>query len=109
MIDTIVKNSNGVVVGGVITRLKTDKKVEFLNLQGNNLEVGFMKRDDKSNVRPHRHNNILRKVEGTHEILLFLSGEAEILFYELDGNLIKSLKVKSPCLVFFNGGGHEIK
>jgi cupin fold WbuC family metalloprotein len=68
-----------------------------------------MKRDDKSNVKPHRHNYIARKIEGTHEIILFLSGEAEILFYEPDGELIKSIIVNAPCLVFFNGGCHAIK
>ena len=109
MLDTIVKNSDGIVVGGVFCRLSTKQDVEFLNLQGNNLEVGFMNRDKSNNVKAHYHNNISRNIEGTHEILVFLSGKAKVVFYEIDGKLIDSIKVSSPCLVFFNGGGHEVK
>ena len=75
-----IKNKNKILA--IIVRSKKNKKngINFISPRNFSLQVGFINRPNGYNVEPHTHQNFLRKINKTSEILFVKNGVLRVDF-----------------------------
>ena len=87
------------------------KGVNFFTNPKLNQQVAYMNHPTKHFIQPHIHKNRSRKIKGSTEVLIILSGELKINFFNNKKKYIFSRTIKKSDIVILLNGGHgfEVK
>ncbi len=87
------------------------KGVNFFTNPKLNQQVAYMNHPAKHLIQPHIHKNKSRKINGSTEVLIILSGELKINFFNNKKKYIFSRTIKKNDIVILLNGGHgfEVK
>ena len=69
-------------------------------------QLGYMRRPAGHIIPPHVHNEIVREVTLTNEVLFLRSGRVRVDFYDEDQNYLESRVLTSGDIVLLARGGH---
>ncbi len=69
-------------------------------------QLGYMRRPAGHVIPPHVHNEILREVTLTNEVLFLRSGRVRVDFYDDDHNYLESRVLTSGDIILLARGGH---
>ena len=84
------------------------ESIEFLTRPENEFQVGLMKRDENSQVKPHVHKLYKREINRTHEFLLVRAGSMKLSLFGLKNEPVHTLVMNNGDSVLLCSGGHSI-
>ena len=84
------------------------ESIEFLTPLDYSLQVGVMSRPAGYAVAPHIHNQIVRTIEGTQEVLIIRNGECEINLFNIANEIDATISVFENDVILLAHGGHGI-
>ena len=95
----------------IIIRSNYRKKKGVNFFTKNNLiqQVAYMNHAKNHLIEPHIHKKIIRKISGTSEVLIILSGKMKVNFYSQKKIFIKSKIVNKNDIIILLDGGHGFK
>ena len=95
----------------IIIRSNYRKKKGVNFFTKNNLiqQVAYMNHAKNHLIEPHIHKKIIRKISGTSEVLIILSGKMKVDFYSQKKIFIKSKIVNKNDIIILLDGGHGFK
>ena len=85
------------------------KGVNFFTNPKLNQQVAYMNHAKNHLIEPHIHKKIIRKISGTSEVLIILSGKMKVNFYSKKKIFIKSKIVNKNDIIILLDGGHGFK
>lgn len=65
-----------------------------------------MNRDIGYEIQPHKHNEVVRTVNRTQEVLIIKSGKVQVNYYDSENNWFCSKILNKGDLVLLIYGGH---
>lgn len=69
------------------------------------LQISTKRLEKDTRFMPHKHLNIARNSDLTHEAWIVLSGSIEAVFYDLDDSIIETTVLKhGDCAVVYHAG-----
>lgn len=84
------------------------EQTHFFTEPEEGLQLGFITRERGSQIRPHRHREVVRpaRIEPTKEVLFLQKGRILVNFYGEGSTVLESRTVIAGDLVFLLSGGH---
>ena len=83
--------------------------VNFITPSSLSLQLGFIKHKTKTFIKPHTHNNYLRKIKKTTEILFIKKGKLRVDFYHKGKKYLFSKIVNKDNILILIDGSHGFK
>jgi len=83
--------------------------VNFFTRESNSLQLGFIKHEKGSQVKPHTHKRQKKVIEDVQEILHIEYGKAEVNIYDDNGEKIASSILNEGDTILLVCGGHGFK
>jgi mannose-6-phosphate isomerase-like protein (cupin superfamily) len=80
--------------------------IEFFTPNNFSQQLGYMNRPKGHQIKPHLHNNIIRTVEYTNEVLFIKSGKVKVNFYDENKVFLKSETLEKGDFILLAKGGH---
>jgi len=95
----------------IIIRSKKVKKkgVFFVSPKNFTHQVGLINRPNGYVIKPHTHQNFLRKIKKTSEVLFIRSGILRVDFYANKKKYLHSKLLNKNDLIILNDGSHGFK
>jgi mannose-6-phosphate isomerase-like protein (cupin superfamily) len=91
----------------IIIRTSFEKSgIDFFTPNDFSQQLAYMKRPDKYIIPPHVHNEIVREVQYTKEVLFIKSGKVRVDFYNDDKAYLESRILKKGDVILLAFGGH---
>lgn len=81
----------------------------FLTDKNAPLQIGYLCRSEGHTVQPHAHIDHERKVVGTPEVLIIISGKWLLTVYEADGEFVDERCLENGMIALLMKGGHSVK
>ena len=72
-------------------------------------QLGYMQREKGYEIEPHVHNNVVRNVSLTQEVLFIKSGKVRVDYYDENKFYLESRIVESGDVLLLASGGHGFK
>jgi hypothetical protein len=92
---------------GIIIRSNFEKEgIEFFTPGTFSQQLGYMKRPKDYEIPPHVHNEVLREVILTQEVLFIKSGKVRVDFYKQDKSYFLSKIIFKGDIILLAAGGH---
>ena len=85
------------------------EETEFFTPQEFPLQLGFLKYQSDTVVKPHTHKPFNNAVNKRQEVLLIQNGKVEATFYTCKGEKISSNVLNRGDILFLAEGGHGFK
>ena len=94
----------------IIIRSTYEKNgIEFFSNENDSQQLGYMKRPEGYEIKPHRHNLVKREVHVTQEVLFIKSGKIRVDFYNDNQEYFKSSILSSGDVILLSNGGHGFR
>ena len=77
--------------------------VNFVTPNKFSLQLGFINHKSDTYIKPYTHNNYLRKIKKTTEILLIRNGSLRVDFYSKKKYLFSKIVTKNKILILLDG------
>lgn len=107
-VETLV-DSKGQPLALIVYSKAKSEKISFLTGSDNSLQIGLMTRNESSPVAPHYHNEQIRTIKDTQEVLLVRSGQMELTVSEISGQSKFKKTLRAGDLVLLISGVHQIE
>ena len=94
----------------IIRTAYVEEGIKFFTTDDSSQQLGYMNRKKGYQIQPHVHNEVLREVTLTQEVLFIKSGTVRVDFYsqQMEYKMSKVLE-KGDVILLANGGhGFEI-
>ena len=85
------------------------ESVSFLTNSQNSFQIGLMTRDESSPVVSHYHNEQIRTIHDTQEVLIVRSGQMNLTISEISGKSKFEKTLQVGDLVLLISGVHQIQ
>lgn len=85
---------------------KSKTGINFFTNPKLNQQVAYMSHKTGHKITPHYHNNIVRKIKGSSEVLIILSGIIKANFYDNKKYLFKKVILKRGDIIILLNGSH---
>ena len=110
-LNKIIKIYSVVKPNEVIAIVSKNLSGNRVNLTSENqiLQASFINFRRNAKVGAHSHLKTERNTIGTQEVWVVLKGKAEVLFYDLDNTLVKSIIIEKGQVIILFDGGHAMK
>lgn len=82
--------------------------IEFFTPDDFSQQLAYMKRPKNYSISSHVHNEVLRKVTLTNEVLLVKSGRIQIDFYDINKKYLESRILNAGDVILLAYGGHGL-
>ena len=99
----------GTRFGYVIHTREIESGFNFFGLESDNLQVAVMLRSASNPVLPHFHNEIVRHLVGTPEVLFICKGKALAHFYNQNSERVVTHTIQTGDALVLLHGGHGIE
>jgi hypothetical protein len=83
--------------------------IKFFTPTNSFQQLGYMNRKKNYIINPHRHNNVLKRVTITQEVLFIKSGKVRVDFYDNEQNYVTSRILEQGDVILLSDGGHGFK
>lgn len=83
--------------------------VNFFTNKNLTQQVAYMNHPKNHIIQPHLHKKLVRKISGTSEVLIILSGKMKIDFYSDKKDFLFSKIVNKNDIIILIKGGHGFK
>ena len=80
--------------------------INFITPRDNPLQLGVLKHQKGSKIKPHIHKSSPRIVNEIQEVLHVVYGKVETEFYETNGKKVSSATLNSGDTILLLSGGH---
>jgi hypothetical protein len=80
--------------------------VNFITSQDNPLQLGVLKHQQGSRIKPHIHRSFPKTIKEVQEVLHIEYGKVEAEFYETGGKKVGAVILKSGDTILLLLGGH---
>ena len=101
--------ANKLFLGIIIRKNHHAKGIEFLTLDEDPMQLGYMNREDDYVIAPHVHNQVERSVKFTYETLIVRKGRVRVDFYSDKKEYLESRIVCTGDCLMLAQGGHGFK
>mgnify|MGYP001472723274 CR=1 FL=1 len=85
------------------------KGINFFTKKNLTQQVAYMHHPKHYSIQPHLHKKLTRKIKGTSEVLIILSGKMKIDFYDNKKIFLFSKIANKNDIVVLLSGGHGFK
>ena len=92
----------------VIRKSAKAESIEFYSPADFPQQIGLMSRPGGHVVPGHVHNEVLREIKATQEVLMIRSGTCEVTLLDLDSDPIR-IELTRGDVILLASGGHSIK
>ena len=100
-----IRNENNLLA--IIIREPFSKDgIEFFTPDDYSQQVGYMKRPNGYQIKPHIHNQVPRTVSNTQEVLMLKKGKVRVDFYNDKQKYLMSKILEKGDLIILISGGH---
>ena len=96
----------GEVLALIIRQNYEPEGVNFVTAEDNPLQVGVLKHQKNSKIKPHLHKSSPRIINAIQEVLHIAYGKVEAEFYGGDGKKVGSSILNSGDTIVLLSGGH---
>jgi cupin fold WbuC family metalloprotein len=104
MIDNI--QHNGELLAIIVRRDFDGEGTSFLTPKENALQIGVIKRDKNTLIKPHIHKPLTRAIASTQEVLFIQKGKIRVDFYEKNGQRITDRILNEGDMIALISKGH---
>ena len=80
--------------------------VDFITAEDNPLQLGVLKHQKGSKIKPHSHRDSPRTINKVQEVLYMAYGKVEAEFYESNGKKVGSTILNPGDTILLLSGGH---
>tara|TARA_A100001011_G_scaffold311805_1_gene329002 strand:+ start:198 stop:602 length:405 start_codon:yes stop_codon:yes gene_type:complete len=91
------------------SKLEFSHDINFFTTNKDPLQIGYMKRPKKHNVKKHFHNSFKREVFKTNEVIILKKGSFRIKFYTDENKFIKEIQINKDDILLIQNGAHELE
>ena len=92
----------------VIRRSAKAENIEFYSPADFPQQIGLMSRPSGHVVPGHVHNEVLREIKATQEVLMIRNGRCEVTLLDLGSDPIR-IELTKGDVILLASGGHSIK
>ena len=85
------------------------KGIHFFTEDDLSQQLAFMNHPEGKLIQPHTHNEVIREVNNTQEVLFIRKGKLKIDFYTQNQQYIKSKILEAGDVILLIQGGHGFK
>lgn len=104
MIEEIINQEDKLAI---IVRDNFNRKgTTFLTPNDSTQQLAFMIHPKGKVIEPHIHNNVLRQIDYTQEVLIIKSGKLKVDFYNDQKEYLKSTVLNQGDVILLMKGGH---
>ena len=82
------------------------KGTEFFTNDDESKQLGYIQHESGHIIKPHIHNEFIREITDTVEVILIRSGKIRIDFYDENKVYIESYIVNEGDIAMLSSGGH---
>jgi hypothetical protein len=107
MINEIKKGN--LILARHITKDEIKEGLSFFSGNNEYIQVGSWNYESGKELLKHIHNEAVRKVIRTQEVLYIIEGKIEAEIYDLEENLIETLEVNKGDVLILLDSGHGYK
>ena len=97
---------NGQIFALIMRQNYEPEGVNFITTEDNPLQLGVLKHQKGSKIKPHIHRSSSRTVNEIQEVLHIAYGKVEAEFYESAGKKVGSTILNSGDTILLLSGGH---
>jgi hypothetical protein len=83
--------------------------IEFFTPNSFSQQLAYMNRPTGYRIAPHVHNEVLREVLFTQEVLFVRKGRARVDFYDSSGKFLESRVLEKGDVILLASGGHGLE
>ena len=83
--------------------------INFFTEKKLNQQVAFMNHPKNHIIQPHTHKKTVRKISGTSEVLIVLTGSLKVDFYSNKKKYLLSKIIKKNDIIILISGAHGFK
>ena len=102
----LVVNNAGKLAAIIIKNNYHADGIEFFTPNDFSQQLAYMNRPAGYIVEPHFHNEVLREVNFTQEVLLIKSGKVQVDFYDENRRVFKNEVLEAGDIILLASGGH---
>jgi hypothetical protein len=100
---------NGTCLAIIIRTSFTVEKTVFFSASEYSQQVGIIKYPQGGEIKPHYHNELLRHVVNTQEVLVIRKGSVKVELYDSESIWVTDLLLQKGDTIFLISGGHGFK
>ena len=100
-----VKN-DGVLLAIIIRHTYQKPGISFFTPGDLSQQMAYMQHPAGHIIQPHVHNEVVREIHSTQEVLVIRRGRLRVDFYDEERNYIESRLLESGDLILLASGGH---
>ena len=104
-----IKDNCGSLIAIRINDFTILENSEFITAADGFLQVGAFKYDHPHKVKKHKHNEIVRTVNRTQELIFILSGAMKANLFDDDDNFLNTLLLKPGSGLLIVKGWHDFE
>jgi hypothetical protein len=97
---------DGVSYAIIIYASYNKEGISFFTPEDFSQQLGYMKRSKGYEIPPHIHNEVLREVKLTQEVLYLKKGKIRVDFYTQETNYLLSKILNKGDVILLAEGGH---
>ena len=97
---------NGKIFALVLRGNYEPEGVNFITSRDNPLQLGILRHQQGSKIKPHTHKGLPKTISEVQEVLHIEYGKVEAEFYESAGKKIKTVVLNSGDTILLLSGGH---
>ena len=83
--------------------------IEFFSPPSFSQQIGLMSRPKGYRVLPHTHNEVVRTILYTQEVLFVRQGECKVSIYDASKKLVNEILLVTGDTILLASGGHAIE
>ncbi|WP_197730058.1 hypothetical protein [Fusobacterium ulcerans] len=107
MIKEIRKNNK--ILARHITGDEIKEGLSFFSNDSEYIQVGSWNYNNGKELLKHIHNEVIREVRRTQEVLYIITGKIEAEIYDLEKSLIETIRVNEGDILILLESGHGYK
>ena len=104
-----IKDKRDNILAIIVSNEPVKEGIEFYTDDNNNLQVAAALYPTGKVVDAHLHNETIRTIKGTQEVVIMKKGQYRVDFYDNDREYIKSYVLKENDVIIFIQGCHGFK
>jgi len=104
MLETIVHKNE--VIAYILRDNFHKEGVSFFTPDTYSQQLGYMSHSKGKVIPPHIHNNVLREVKKTQEVLIIKSGKLRVDLYGIENEYLESRILNAGDIILLASGGH---
>lgn len=99
-------NIDGLKLAIIIRRDYESEGINFFTPNDYSQQLAYMSRPVGYEIQPHTHNEVVRQVKFTKEVLIIKSGKVRVDFYTLEQDYLESRVLFEGDVILLADGGH---